>query len=202
MNKYAAWTFLLLLFAAACGTSESKGLGEKPSAEQEKELLSAIIRYVGRMPAKARLDTKFEAEFDEHYARQSEQHRIDLYYRDKDSGHIYLLVNAPSRSLYEKRVGVGIHLQIASDSLVYYEEVFRTWKMPEAELAEKGTMLFTKMAKGQDLSPYYPQNSGEEEYIEFPDGEAYFDVESRTWQTTRVDPMAPYYKMKEDLLND
>jgi hypothetical protein len=194
MIKYAIMAFSLLLFAAACSTgSSTETLGEKPSEELEKELITAIIRFIGRLPSNATQATKSEARFDEHYERLIEQHRIDLYHRDENSGHAYLLVSVPARSLYEKWAGTGVHLHIIGDSIAYYEEVFRTWKMPEAELAEKGALLFTKMVKGEDLSPYYPQNSGKEEFIEFPDENTFYDREKRQWVSKLPDVLEPYY---------
>jgi hypothetical protein len=50
-------------------------------------------------------------------------------------------------------------------------------------MIEKGQMLFVKMIQGKDLSPYYPQNSGKEEYIEFPDEMVKFDTDKRRWLT-------------------
>jgi hypothetical protein len=48
-------------------------------------------------------------------------------------------------------------------------------------LKEKSLMLFSKMVLGGDLSPYYPQNSAKEEFIEFPDGFVVYDVGERKW---------------------
>ncbi len=198
MSKQVWLAYALLFFAAACGSSSSpESLGEKPGETRGKELLQAIIRYAGKLPSRATQETKFEARFDDYYEDLANKHRIDLYYEDEANGDIYLLASRIAPSLHEKRVGIGIRLQFAADSLVYYEERFRTWKMPEAELAEKGALLFAKMAKGEDLSPYYPQNSGEEEYIEFPDADTYFDLENRVWRSTRPNPVEPYYPLKQ-----
>jgi hypothetical protein len=198
MTKYALFAVTLLLLAAACGIgSSTETLGERPSEDLEKELLRRIIRYVGKLPPRATHETKFASRFDEYYTELAERHRIDLYYQDEASQQGYLLVSRIAPSLYVKRVATGIRLQLTGDSLAYYEEVFRTWKMPEEELAEKGGMLFTKMVKGEDLSPYYPQNSGQEEFIEFPDENTYYDAGKRVWVMKQPDVLEPYYELKE-----
>jgi hypothetical protein len=72
-------------------------------------------------------------------------------------------------------------------SLRYYEEVFRTWKMPENVLNERYPVLFDKMVKGESLEPYYSKNKGDQ-YIEFPDDRFYFDAQTRTWNDKVFEP--------------
>lgn len=170
--------------AVGCQSSLDTRLGERPGEDQEKVLLEAIIRYVGYMPQKANYDTRFDVQHDTFYMAQVEKHKVDLYYKDPQKGDVYLLVSRIAPSLTVKRVGIGIRMRMEGDSLIYYEEVFRTWKMPEEELEEKGSLLFTLMAKGKDLSPYYPQNS-REEYIEFPDQYTRYSAEKNRWISER-----------------
>ncbi len=185
--------FLLLaaaaLIAASCGENPKQNLGQKPDAETEQMWLNRVIRYAGYVPKKANHDTRFDTVYNSFYAEQVAKHRVDLFYQDAGSGDVFLLISRIAPSLKIKRVGIGIHARVVADSLVYYEEVFRTWKMPEEDLAPKAGMLFTMMVKGKDLSPYYPQNSGKEEYIEFPDAHTRYDVEKRKWVTDLENPL-------------
>jgi hypothetical protein len=184
-------TFFATILLLACQDSPK---GQKPDAETAQRLLEKIIRYTGHLPKKATHETKFDTTFNAFYAQELNKHRIDLYYRNERTGDTYLLVSRIAPSLTVKRVATGIHMRLDGDTITYYNEVFRTWKMPEPELAEKGGMLFEKMVCGKDLSPYYPQNSGNEEYIEFPDPYTHFDVEKRHWVSSlEVTPE----KMKE-----
>ena len=64
--------------------------------------------------------------------------------------------------------------------------------MTEDELAIKGEFLFDLLVKGKDLSPYFPQNSGKEEYIEFPDEHTYYDTINRVWVSDLIDPLSSY----------
>jgi len=97
-----------------------------------------------------------------------------------------------------KRVGTGVCLRFEGDSITYYNEVFRTWKMPEEELAEKGGLLFSKMVRGEDLTPYYNANSGKEEYIEFPDDQVRFDTLRRVWVSAQGDLLEEYRPKNEE----
>ncbi|MFN4079671.1 MAG: hypothetical protein ACK4NS_02125 [Saprospiraceae bacterium] len=175
---------LATLIAAAlhaCQIGSNRQYGQKPDPDTESQMLNRIIRYCGYMPKKANHLTKFNAVYDTFYIDQAGKHKIDLMYQDEKKGDTYLLVSRIAPSLKAKRVAIGIKLRMENDSLIRYEEVFRTWKMPEEELSVKGAMLFNKMVAGKDLSPYYPQNSGKEDYIEFPDPQTHFDVNKRRW---------------------
>ncbi len=172
--------FTAVVLLTAC---EPAPKGQKPDEETAAQLLSKIIRYIGLLPQYATHETKFDSTYNEFYAEELKKYRVDLYHKDTRTGDIYLLVSRIAPSLRIKRVATGIKMRLSGDSIAYYHEVFRTWKMEEPELARKGQMLFDKMVRGEDLSPYYPQHSGKEEYIEFPDEHTHFDVEKRRWVT-------------------
>jgi hypothetical protein len=155
---------------------------------------------MGKLAPNATHETKFEQEFDDHYAKLAAEHRLEWCFENNKSGDLYFLASRPAISRLVKRVGIGVKMRRESDGrIVHYEEVFRTWKMLEPELAEKGRFLFDLMVKGKDLSPYYPENSGDVEYIEFPNADTYFDVEKRIWVSTRENVMAPYYEAKQTI---
>ncbi len=151
------------------------------SPEEQEQIKYRIIRYVGKRPKKAKEQDKFESRFDAYYQEQArEKYRFEAYHQKSDT--VFLLLSRIAPSLYQKRVAIGLKLVLQSDTIPYYEEVFRTWKMTEEQLTSKALLLFGKMCRNEDLSPYYPQYSGKEEYIEFPDERSYFDVPSRSWK--------------------
>jgi hypothetical protein len=178
----------LLALLVACQSTTTYPVGIQPDAETQQVFLKKIIRHVGHMPKKATYETRFDTAFDAFYADQVDKHRIDLLHMDTATGNTYLLVSRIAPSLHVKRVATGIQLRLSGDSLAHYHEVFRTWKMLEPELAEKGNMLFEKMVRGENLTPYYPQHSGKEEYIEFPDENTQYDTTLRRWVTGRMMP--------------
>ncbi len=180
---------IMLAVIVALAASCSRETGQKPDSKTEQLWLNRVIRYAGYMPKLANDITKFDTVYDSFYAEQVAKHRIDLLHENPKTGDVFLLVSRIAPSLKVKRVGIGIHARMEGDSMTYYKEVFRTWKMTEDVLAEKGGKLFALMVRGKDLSPYYPENSGEEEYIEFPDANTYYDVEKRKWVSKLENPV-------------
>ena len=67
------------------------------------------------------------------------------------------------------------------------------------ELLPKVDLLFGKYLKGYDLSMYYPENSGDEDYIEFPNSESFYVKEDRVWKSTRENVMEEYHQQLRDL---
>lgn len=161
--------------------------------EIKVELINGIIRYAGRLPRKATQESKFDPVFDDDYRLIAESHRLDFYFMNETDSIEYLLLSRIAPSLYVKRVGIGIKLKRLGDGeLAYYEEAFRTWKMPEDELMEKSHKLFSLLVAGEDLSPWYPENSGDDEYIEFPNEDIWFDTATRMWMSKKGNPFEDF----------
>jgi hypothetical protein len=176
---------LLILLLSGC---QKQVEYHSPLSQSEEDSLKyRLIRYVAKKPKKASHQSKFSPEFDDYYREQAFQNfRLEAYQKgEKDT--LFLLLSRPAPSLYEKCVGVGIKCKFEGEKLSYYQEVFRTWKMKPEVLKTRATLLFEKMCLGQDLSPYYPQNS-KEEYIEFPDAQTYYDTNDRIWKSKSAIP--------------
>lgn len=171
-------TLAFLFFLTGCKKSYTPG--DHLSEKEQYNLQWKIIRYLGRAPDGLTFKERFYKAYDAHYEEQMGLHRLDALY-EKD-GTFYFLISRRAPSIQEKRVTTGGRIKLDRDgNLIEYEEVFRTWKMPEADLAKKGIFLFDKMVKGEPLEPYLTKNSWPEEYIEFPDDVTYFDKASRQW---------------------
>jgi len=194
--------FYLLLamvsLIAACSRPEPALVipGERPDPATAAPLLETVIRYLGKMPDKATHQTKFDTLYDAHYDRQAEMHRLDRYYRDTLNGDLWLLVSRVAPSIHVRRVSTGIHCRMDSDSLRFYHEVFRTWKLPEEVLLPRADSLFARMVRGEDLRPWYTERMGDQ-YIEFPDAHTRFDTLARRWVSDLEDPVTP---LKEEIL--
>lgn len=174
-------TLLTLMILGACTTSNKNYAPEAQLSDgEQKEILYTTIRYLGHLPKKGTHENKFEATFDEYYSKLALDYTLEAYHQ-KD-GFEYFLVSRIAPSFKEKKVATGVRMKRDDNgTVISYEEVFRTWKFEVPEMLEKGLMLFDKMVKKEDLSPYYNANSGEEEYIEFPDGKVQFDTIERRW---------------------
>lgn len=95
---------------------------------------------------------------------------------------------APSR--FEKRVGIaGMYIpDYENGDFLYFEESFRTWKMDPDRLEMISVTLFEKLVSGEDLTVFYPENSGDEEFIEFPNSNTWYNAEKRKWETSLFVP--------------
>lgn len=170
------------LFVLGCSSDK---INIEPSSYLDsirvRNFKNSIIRYTGDLPEKGNYNSRFDVRFDEHYQKQVAGHNLEFYLEDTVGNQTYFLLTRIAPSLTKKYVAIGGKLKIDQDSITYYEEVFRTWKMPEDEQLKISEMLFRKMVKGEDLSKYYSENSGDDYIIEFPNEKIYYDTDKRTW---------------------
>jgi len=174
---------LSILFGAVllgCDSRKEYNPDSHLSIMEKDKVMTAVIRYLAKPPEgyeAERLDKKH----DEYYMEVAGRHKIANYYIDSNGVH-YFLISRPAASLMDKRVATGGKAKFDKDwNLIEYEEVFRTWKMKEEELNNRGPFLFDLMVRGQPLEPYQMPNA-KEEYIEFPDQRTYYDKSSRSWK--------------------
>ena len=181
MNKI--WILLPVLFAG-CSPRDSYNPDQHLDAKEKVALVDRIVRYTAKLPDKANDTTKFDPGFDGYYQEQASKHILKLYYQSSDEQFFLLTRRAPS--IYEKYVAIGGRLLVdEKDSLVSYEEVFRTWKMLPDTLDKRAAVLFDRMVKGESLDPYLTKNSNGVEYIEFPDEHVFYDKASRKWKSNQ-----------------
>jgi len=182
--------FTVLLFTMACNSNpDIYRAGQKLNDFEKQQFIYSIIRYAGPQPSAATEETKFDAEFDGEYWQTASRHRLDWYHEDAKSGKIYFGISRVAPSLHQKRVLLAGYLQRdAEGEITVYHEVFRTWRFTDDEMNAKAPRLIAGMINGKDLSPYYPENSGAEEFIEFPNATSWFDVDARRWFSSLEDP--------------
>lgn len=145
--------------------------------------MSQIIRYMGKAPEGLTMEERFYKAYDDHYKEQQKLYQLDAYFIGNDKKH-YFLISRVAPSLTVKRIAMGGLLQLdQAGKLTVYEEIFRTWKMNPDTLSTRGLFLFDKMVNGVKLDPWYTRQSGNMDYIEFPDDRTFFDRESRSWKS-------------------
>lgn len=191
VNHFIPFTVLtVLIFTGfACNSSKSSYNAINTfTEEQQTEFIGNIIRFAGHLPPNADHQIKFDTIFDDYYSQIAVRHKLE-YILIKPSGEHLFLMTRPARSLFEKRVSIaGSVIYNDEGEVIHYQEIFRTWKLPSDELMEKSEKLFDKMVKGEDLTAYYPEFSGSEEYIEFPNKTTFFDTEKRIWVSSLYMP--------------
>ncbi len=201
MFKILGLFSLLVISMIACQENKNillQDANQILSADSVELFKYKIIRLTGKLPGKADHTTKFDTIFDEHYKNLSQQHDLVYYIPSQnDKNSIQFLLTRIAPSLHEKKVAIAGKVTFdITGNIIYYEEVFRTWKMLVPELKEKSDLLFRLYLGGKDLSPYYTTNSKGVEYIEFPNEHVRFDPAKKQWVSDLEDPLEPYYDMK------
>jgi len=182
------YVFLLIMVLASCKKKAPYDPANFLTPQEQQDILWKTIRWSTKLPPGAKPETKFDTAFDWYYKRGVAEYDIRAWYR-ADNGDQYFLMTRKARSITPMRESIGGKLRLDDrDSLIEYDEVFRTWKMPDSVLNAKYPMLFEKMVKGESLEPYYPQNAGDQ-YIEFPDAHYRFDKATRRWRNREIDSL-------------
>ncbi len=173
----------LLTFLSRCNQADSYRAITELSIQERELVFPKIVRYIAKPPKMVKGGLRFDSRFDEYYKNAQQSFDWELFYIDPSTRIRYFLVSRDAPSLYKKRIGIGGSYQINQNEISNYREVFWTFKMKVPELNDKSAKLFKAMLKGEDLSPFYPQNSPEnEEWIEFPDATTYYDADSLFWR--------------------
>jgi len=173
-------TLLLIIAFASCSKKKSNDPFDYVDRKRQEQIIQKFVRYAVKLPPASSRSTMFDPEFNEYYERAARELNL-VYLNEQPGGGYYFLFSRPARSINPMYEGVGGWLQLNDkDSLVEYEEVFRTWKMEEKDLRSRGKFLFERMKKGEDLTPFYSKLAGDK-YIEFPDDRYHFDKNERKW---------------------
>ncbi len=186
MNRFLSTIpFFLLAAALLSGCQQKKTYSPEKwlTTSEQAAFTYSIIRYVAALPRHATYENRFEQRFDTAYQALAAKTYLDKYYPAED-GYVYFEVRRLAPSLKIKYNATGGRMRVdSSGRITEYEEVYRTWKMEEELLLQKTTLLFPKMVAGEDLSPYYTENSGDELVIEFPDKNVIYNTTDRRWVT-------------------
>jgi hypothetical protein len=174
--------FLIITFAVAACNNNSSDPADHLSKKDMDDALWEIVHYAAKRPPGALPEIVFDKEFEEYYRSVVTDYKW-LHVRPNESNGYYFLISRPARSITPMVEGIAGSFRMQADSLVEYEEIFRMWKMPAADLDVKGKAMFDRMVAGNDLSVYYPKFTGDQ-YIEVPDGKFVYDNEKRQWLDT------------------
>jgi hypothetical protein len=187
MNRLT-FIFFLSLVLFQCSNKDSYDPANYFKLEKQNEIVYKSIRYSAKLPPRCNHEIKFDSIFDDYYKNVAADYTMLKLHRQKDGAYDFL-ISRPARSITPMFEGIGGQFKLDDkDSLIVYNETFRTWKMPYADLLERGTFLFDRMVKGEDLTIFYSKNAGDK-YIEFPDDRFTFDKVNRRWHDSAFDTL-------------
>lgn len=182
MKKFLHLSFLFLLLAC-----EKEKINSNPdqylSKDQQEDFKLSIVRYYEKLPTKkANHQNKYDTIHNAYYIKKAQNSDLMYLYIDADSTYYFAIAKiAPSLKI--KKVATIGKLKIENDSIIYYEEIARTWKMEIPELKEKTKILFDLIVQEKNVEKYFTKNSQPEFWIEFPDDINKYNVEKREWVT-------------------
>jgi hypothetical protein len=157
------------------------------SKEKRKKLIQNIVRYTNKLAPEATHTTKFNSAFNWYYDRAVTESKILYCIAGDSSGTYQLLISKKARSITPMEEGIALKIKLnQNDSIIYYDEVFRMWKMPADTLLLRGKYLFARMINHEDLTIYYSKFQ-QDRFIEFPDHRFIFDIEKRRWRDKELD---------------
>ncbi|MCL7989273.1 hypothetical protein M8998_15085 [Sphingobacterium sp. lm-10] len=191
--KYYTTLIAILLGLTGCIRSTSNDYRTENSLTELKQdsFKYAIVRYAGKLAKRASFESKFDQRYDDEYRNMASNMQLDKYYENPKDGYTYFQIRRIAPSIHERYVATGGRLKRDDQGKITdYEEIYRTWKMDKSVLEEKTVSFFDDMVKGKDLSPYYTENIGDTEHIEFPDNQTYFNKENRRWEMISSDSSA------------
>lgn len=184
--NYSIASYSVLAIFVSCSIKEKHKPSDCLPNDRQQRIIQQMVRYASKLAPEATHQTKFNHEFDWYYHKAAAECRI-LFCETTGERDYQLLVARKARSLTPMEEGIAIKVNLdAKDSLIYYEEVFRMWKMPSDTLVKRGSYLFERMINNEDLTIYYSKFQ-KDRFIEFPDERFTFDISKRRWRDNELD---------------
>jgi hypothetical protein len=185
--------YVLIVAALSLQACQNKNHDYNPDAwmskEKQQTFLHNMVRYSSKLAPEATHASKFDPKFNWYYSAAAAECRILFCDLDESDSIYQLLVARKARSVTPMEEGIALKIKLDQrDSISYYEEVFRMWKMPADTLQKRGKFLFTRLVKKEDLTLYYSKFQ-QDRFIEFPDDRFTFDVEKRKWRDQELDSL-------------
>ena len=178
MNKILIST--LVLFVFACNNKQGK-----LDVQKHQKLIDTLMPRFAKLHDSIPNSRRFDPSLLPFYQVHKIERKYELQEYACINGEYFFAISRLEPSIKKdkyaivcgsfKRKSTG---EIDSSS---YREIYWTWKMLKNDLIERNKILFEKAIKGEDLSDYLPEKSGDK-YIMFPDGKVSFDRASQSWK--------------------
>ncbi len=179
ITKLLFMTFIFLTIS--CQKEINSNPNHKLSKVEQENFKSKIVRFYESLPKDAHNKNTLDTTYIKYYNQKAKESDLLHYYKNENN-EIYFAVAKIAPSLKLKKVATIGKMKIDDkDSIIYYEEIARTWKMEIPELKQKTKILFDLIAQEKSVEKYYTKNSNPEFWIEFPDEFTSYDVVNRTW---------------------
>lgn len=179
------------VFFASCGRSIIKE--EKTSSSfktisfyygdaERDSLLVDLVTYIGRKPAHATANTRFEPQFREYYINMAKNFTLYFYNIDGEVHTFYL--SRPARSLDGNRRGVlGTFKRDAAGKITGFREVLNTVIADEERIRQLGEQIMSAYLLNQQFGDLLLNHN----IVEWPDSFLKYDTAVFEWRYTPLD---------------
>ncbi len=196
--KLRLFPLLILLLFSACTSEEQRqrapgdpvtpadvehalehySLDQYFSGPERDTLLTNMVTYIYRRPAKATVENRTHPRYRQYYIRSAAEFEYVYHAKNNDGVHYYYLIR-PARNLERNFRGVGGRFTTNENlELVTFEEVFNTTIMDKQSLREKGLLLFEEMVETGNVDRYL----SDQNLVEWPDHRLHYNTERREWR--------------------
>ena len=147
-------------------------------------LLVNAVTFIGRKPALATSETRFDSEFRGYYIELAKNFSYFLYHISPDSLHSFYMIR-PARSLEGTTRGVLGQYRLSADSSIYdFVEILNTRIKTRKELQKIGLMLFEELIDKGNVDAMISDTS----LVEWPDGRLKYDTRLNEWRYDTESP--------------
>ncbi len=146
--------------------------------DQKDTLLANMVTFIYKRPTTAINRDRTDPEFRAYYVKHAGSFDHVYHHMSADSTHWFYLIR-PSRSVEGDKRGVGGRFR-TNDKLAMldFEEIFNTRILTEAELLDRGLVLFEEMVATGNVDAFLQ----DKDLIEWPDGRLFYSKEKREWR--------------------
>lgn len=177
--------FFILLILIGCNKTIESNPDNKLSKVEQENFKNKIVRYFESLPKDAHNKNTLDTTYLKYYEQKAKESDLLHYYKNENN-EIYFAVAKIAPSLKLKKVAtIGKMKLNEKDSIIFYQEIARTWKMEIQELKEKTKILFDLIVQEKSVEKYYTKNSNPEFWIEFPDDSTIYDTINIKWETKK-----------------
>lgn len=132
------------------------------------------------MPDSVAKQDRFKVEQQTLFKSEMSKYKFEYLYKD-NIGDYYYYMSKPAYGVPELSVGLAGKFKMDDQgNLSDFEESYRMFRMPPAELDKKKLEVYESFVQGKDLTPFH-KDLDTDPYIEFPNDHVGYDKKKLDW---------------------
>lgn len=169
---------LLLTFGCQQKSGSKNNFSYYFSEPEQKEVLAKIISYIYLAPPQTDKSERFLPIHRQFYLNEAEKFKVTRFFKNQEGKYFFYLVR-PARNVNGYKRGVaGTFTLSENNEIDFFEEVFVTKMIPEADVINFGNLIFDDFISTDGSLVLTPVR---EDYIEFPGIMSQYDSIQKEW---------------------